>query len=81
MEVDDPTPAATLIAGGHQPELFHPGVWAKNFALGRVARRCSPETGGGTALNLVIDSDLLPGTRVRAPAGTRQAPRIEVRAI
>ena len=67
----DADPAAPLVVGGHQPELFHPGVWAKNFAAGRVAR----ET-GGAALNLVIDSDLLPGTRVRAPVGTREAPAV-----
>lgn len=24
---------------GHQPELFHPGVWIKNFALSGLARR------------------------------------------
>src|SRR5262245_16826876 len=24
---------APLIISGHQPELFHPGVWVKNFAL------------------------------------------------
>ena len=28
--VDDP-----LVVTGHQPELFHPGVWVKNFADGR----------------------------------------------
>ncbi|QDT16149.1 hypothetical protein [Alienimonas californiensis] len=77
VTVDDPDPAAPLIAGGHQPELFHPGVWAKNFALGRVARQLSSPGSRGTALNLVIDSDLLPGTRVRVPAGTRRSPGVE----
>ena len=72
----DVDPHAPLVAGGHQPELFHPGVWAKNFALGRTARRLREETGGGTALNLVIDSDLLPGTRVRVPVGTRESPAV-----
>ena len=76
-EVSDADPAAPLILGGHQPELFHPGVWAKNFALGRVARQLSSDGAPGTALNLVIDSDLLPGTRVRIPAGSRRAPRVE----
>ena len=71
-EIADPDPAAPLIAGGHQPELFHPGVWAKNFALGRTAQAV-----GGTALNLVIDSDLLPGTRVRVPAGSRERPAVD----
>src|SRR5580698_4826750 len=26
----------SLIVGGHQPELFHVGVWAKNFTLAGV---------------------------------------------
>jgi hypothetical protein len=26
----------SLIVGGHQPELFHPGVWLKNFALNEL---------------------------------------------
>ena len=77
VEVAEPDPAAPLVAGGHQPELFHPGVWAKNFALGRLARRLSSGGARATALNLVIDSDLLPGTRVRVPAGTRRRPRVE----
>ena len=69
--VTDADPHAPLVVGGHQPELFHPGVWAKNFALGRTAREL-----GGVALNLVIDSDLLPYTRVRVPVGTRESPAV-----
>src|SRR5262245_17227431 len=45
---------APLIVGGHQPQLFHPGVWLKNFELSRLAERV-----GGTALNLIVDSDTL----------------------
>src|SRR5262245_21102175 len=30
---------APLILSGHQPEMFHPGVWYKNFVLGALARR------------------------------------------
>src|SRR6185369_828411 len=30
--------AELLFVGGHQPTLFHPGVWVKNFAVGRLAR-------------------------------------------
>ena len=76
VPAEDPDPHAPLVAGGHQPELFHPGVWAKNFALGRTARRLRGEVGGATALNLVVDSDLLPGTRVRVPVGTRERPAV-----
>jgi len=41
-----------LLLAGHQPELFHPGVWVKNFALNGLAR-----TLGGVPLNLIVDSD------------------------
>jgi hypothetical protein len=47
---------------GHQPELFHPGVWVKNFALAGLARRV-----GGFALNLIVDNDTLKSTSVRFP--------------
>src|SRR4051794_21459443 len=30
---------APFILSGHQPEMFHPGVWYKNFVLGGLARR------------------------------------------
>ena len=32
-------PQGLIFLAGHQPELFHPGVWFKNFALGALARR------------------------------------------
>jgi len=28
-----------LVVAGHQPSLFHPGVWIKNFALDHLAGR------------------------------------------
>ncbi len=55
-------PGALLLAG-HQPELFHPGVWAKNFALAGLARRHS-----ATALNLLVDNDTLKSASLRLPA-------------
>ena len=58
-----PTPAAErLIAAGHQPELFHPGVWVKNFALHGLARRH-----GLTPINLVVDNDTVKSTALRLP--------------
>lgn len=41
-----------LVVTGHQPELYHPGVWVKDFLLERLAS----ET-GAAALDLVVDSD------------------------
>jgi hypothetical protein len=54
-----------LIMGGHQPDLFHPGVWLKNSVLDAYARQV-----GGTAVNLVIDSDRCGRTSVDVPVGT-----------
>ncbi|HUG90173.1 MAG TPA: hypothetical protein VML55_05040 [Planctomycetaceae bacterium] len=61
-----------LFVTGHQPSLFHPGVWAKNFAVHALAQAT-----GGTALNLIIDNDVLANRRIRVPAGDRAAPRVE----
>ena len=35
----DADPDAPLLLAGHQPELAHPGVWVKNFALNGLARK------------------------------------------
>ncbi len=51
-----------LIVTGHQPQLFHPGVWVKNFAAAGVARRVN-----GTALNLVVDNDFCESASVSVP--------------
>lgn len=59
-----------LIAGGHQPELFHPGVWAKNFALYRLAKRVH-----GVAVHLIVDSDASSAASITVPAGTASQPR------
>lgn len=60
-----------LIATGHQPELFHPGVWIKNFAVAVLARHC-----GGASLNLVVDNDRVKNLAVRVPHGPLSAPGI-----
>lgn len=64
--------SSPLLISGHQPELFHPGVWSKNFLLDRLAKAV-----GGTAVNLVIDGDTLKSPTLRVPTGTIDAPRIE----
>jgi len=63
--------AAPIFATGHQPELFHPGVWAKNFAAHALAR-CS----GAPAWNLIVDNDLQSRNAVIVPAGTREQPHL-----
>jgi hypothetical protein len=56
--------ARPVVMGGHQPDLFHPGVWLKNFVLDRYARAV-----GGTALNLVVDTDRCGPPEVGVPVG------------
>lgn len=63
--VDLPISDAWLV-GGHQPELFHPGVWLKNFFLAGQAKRF-----GALALNLVVDNDIARQPILRVP-GTGQ---------
>lgn len=72
VEPSLPPPDAPLFAGGHQPELFHPGVWIKNFAIGQLATSAH-----GAALNLIVDSDLLPATELRVPAGSLTSPHLD----
>jgi len=57
--------ARPIIMGGHQPELFHPGVWLKNSALDAYARQV-----GGTAINLIVDTDRCARAAVPLPLGT-----------
>ncbi len=61
-----------LIVTGHQPELFHPGVWYKNFSAARLA-----DSSGGRALNLIIDSDLCRTAAIRVPTGDASNPAIK----
>jgi len=57
-----PDPEAPLIVTGHQPELFHPGVWVKNFAAGGIAAKL-----GGVAVNLIVDNDTPKTASIRVP--------------
>jgi hypothetical protein len=56
-----------ILLTGHQPELFHPGVWFKNFLL-------SQETAlaGGVAINFLVDNDLCRTTSIRVPHRLRE---------
>ncbi|AMV29906.1 hypothetical protein VT84_36265 [Gemmata sp. SH-PL17] len=56
------SPDAPLLLAGHQPELSHPGVWVKNFALNGFARKLD-----GIPLNLVVDNDTLKNPTFRLP--------------
>jgi hypothetical protein len=61
-----------ILLAGHQPELFHVGVWAKNFALAGLAKKT-----GSWAVNLVIDGDTIKSPSIRVPTGSLEEPRAE----
>jgi hypothetical protein len=68
----DSLAGAPFILSGHQPEMFHPGVWYKNFVLGSLARRME-----GIGIHLLIDSDLCRTASIRVPTGSIESPRVE----
>ncbi|MBV8228467.1 MAG: hypothetical protein JO329_00655 [Planctomycetaceae bacterium] len=57
-----PDASAPLVIAGHQPELYHPGVWVKNFATAAIA-----QARGGAGLNLIVDNDLAKLPAIRVP--------------
>ncbi len=72
-DVDLPTSHDLPLAlSGHQPQLFHTGVWFKNFALASLTER-----GLATAIHLLIDNDTLVSPSLRVPTGSISEPRLE----
>ncbi len=68
-------PPERLVVTGHQPELFHPGVWVKNFAAAAIARER-----GGIGLNLIVDNDIPKSSSIRVPhleGGAVQVQRVD----
>ena len=59
---DPPGQPPRLVVTGHQPELFHPGVWVKNFAVAGLA-----EANRAVGLNLIVDNDIPKGPSIRVP--------------
>ena len=57
------TEPSNLVVGGHQPELFHPGVWFKNILLSKIA-----ESTSSRGLHVIIDHDLARSDAIRVPA-------------
>ena len=51
-----------IVMSGHQPTLYHPGVWYKNFVLSELANHTN-----AIAINLVVDSDLSNKQAIRCP--------------
>jgi hypothetical protein len=71
-DVTLPAQPSAIFLAGHQPEMFHPGVWLKNFVLNQLA-----EQHGAIAVNLQIDSDAMKSSSLRVPTGTIEQPRLE----
>ena len=42
-----------VVMSGHQPALFHPGVWYKNFVLSELGTKTN-----SLAINLIVDNDI-----------------------
>ena len=59
---DPPLDPPLLAMSGHQPELYHTGIWVKAFLLQRFA-----EETGAAAIDLVVDSDSFDSVAVTAP--------------
>ena len=69
----EPVGSATrLFLAGHQPQLFHPGVWFKNFALGQLAQSYD-----AVGVNLIVDSDTIKAASIRVPGGSIDAPIVQ----
>ncbi len=67
------TESAPLILSGHQPELFHPGVWFKNFLLSSIAQSVA-----GVGINLAIDNDAIRSPGIRVPTKAGELPEVAV---
>lgn len=55
-------PGSRVLFAGHQPELFHPGVWFKNFVLSKLAKRFQ-----AVSINLIVDNDLAKTNSLAVP--------------
>lgn len=67
---DVPASDAPVIMTGHQPALYHPGVWFKNFLADRIAAHVQ-----GIGINVIIDNDVAPTPSISALTGTPDDPR------
>lgn len=60
-----------IILTGHQPELFHAGVWFKDYLMAHVA-----EAVGAVGIHLSIDNDLCHTPAIQLPTGSREQPKL-----
>jgi len=50
------------VVGGHQPELYHPGVWFKNFLMAEIGKRTH-----SVGIQVIIDHDVAKSDTLRIP--------------
>ncbi len=62
IPVGHPSEEALLLATGHQPFLFHPGVWIKHLLISRLA------SDRVIALSIPVDSDALEEIGIDVPS-------------
>lgn len=65
-----------IIATGHQPDFYHPGVWIKNFAINGLARRA-----GAHSLNVNIDTDTRKSASIAFPIVSTEPRGVRVQSI
>lgn len=63
-------PTSPILMTGHQPEIYHPGVWVKDFLVQRLA-----EEVGGTGVDLVVDTDSFESLGIASPCLVPEARR------
>lgn len=61
-----------IVMVGHQPQLFHPGVWFKNFVMHRLSHEL-----GAIAVHVIIDNDLCRRPVISVPAGKPSDPYLQ----
>jgi hypothetical protein len=61
-----------ILLSGHQPELFHPGVWFKNYLLS-----CLAHDNHALGINFLVDHDTLGQPAIAVPTGSLAEPRLE----
>ncbi len=60
--IEELTEEKSFYVTGHQPELFHPGVWVKNVLIDELAKQ-----NNGISLNVIIDSDAVKSHSIIIP--------------
>ena len=73
-KVDSAAPPRLIFLSGHQPEMFHPGVWFKNFLLHRLSLKAGGADRSAQSINLIIDNDQCEQPSIMVPSGSIEKP-------